>query len=124
MKNTKDEISKSSVAIFKSATGPVLDVRFDKETVWLSQKQMSELFDKGTPTINEHVKNIYKENELTERATVRKFRIVQFEGKRKIERRIDFYNLDVIISVDYRVKSLRGTQLWLSWLPIFFLDFG
>jgi death-on-curing family protein len=71
---------------------------------------MAGLFQKGVPAINEHIKNIYKERELDESSTIRKFRIVQFEGKRKVEREIDFYNLDVIISVGYRVKSKRGTQ--------------
>ena len=85
-------------------------MRLEKETVWLTQKQMAMLFDKGVPTINEHIKNIYKERELRQDSTIRKFRIVQKEGGRIVERDIDFYNLDVIISVGYRVKSLRGTQ--------------
>lgn len=89
---------------------PEILVRLENETVWLSQRQMGFLFAKTTPTINEHIKNVYKEKELTEAATIRKFRIVQKEGGRSIERDIDFYNLDVIISVGYRVKSLRGTQ--------------
>jgi death-on-curing family protein len=85
-------------------------VRLEEETVWLTQKQMALLFDKDVRTINEHIKNIYKERELDEISTIRKFRIVQKEGKRQVERDVDFYNLDVIISVGYRVKSLRGTQ--------------
>jgi hypothetical protein len=80
------------------------------ETVWLSLNQMSELFQKAKSTISEHIKHIYEEGELHEISTVRKFRTVQLEGKRKIEREVDFYNLDVIISVGYRVKSHRGTQ--------------
>jgi prophage maintenance system killer protein len=87
-----------------------LEVRLEKDTVWLTQKQMSELFQKDVRTINEHIKNIYKEKELNEKPTIRNFRIVQKEGRREVERDIDFYNLDVIISVGYRVKSLRGTQ--------------
>lgn len=71
---------------------------------------MGVLFDKGIPTINEHIKNIYKENELVEHSTIRKFRIVQTEGSRTIRREILHYNLDVTISVGYRVKSQRGTQ--------------
>jgi death-on-curing family protein len=71
---------------------------------------MALLFNKDIRTINEHIKNIYKERELEKNSTIRKFRIVQKEGKRKVERNVDFYNLDVIISVGYRVKSLRGTQ--------------
>ena len=71
---------------------------------------MSELFQKSKATISEHISNVFKEGELEEFPTVRKFRTVQQEGKRSIEREIDFYNLDVIISVGYRVKSHRGTQ--------------
>lgn len=87
-----------------------IDVRLIEETVWLSQKQMAELFQKDIRTINEHIKNIFEEGELIEEATIRKFRIVQEEGTRMVSRDIDFYNLDVIISVGYRVKSHRGTQ--------------
>ncbi len=87
-----------------------LEMAVESETIWLNQKQMGELFDKSTKTINEHIKNIFKEGELERDSTVRKFRIVQTEGKREVEREIDFYNLDVIISVGYRVKSKRGTQ--------------
>ena len=71
---------------------------------------MSGLFQKSKATISEHIKNIYEEGELQEISTVRNFRTVQQEGKRQVEREIDFYNLDVIISVGYRVKSHRGTQ--------------
>lgn len=85
-------------------------VRLADETVWLTQRQMSELFQKDVRTINEHAKNIYDEGELDPERTVRKFRTVQMEGGRQVERDTDHYNLDVIISVGYRVKSLRGTQ--------------
>ena len=98
------------IVIYKSKEGPKLEVRLEEETVWLTQKQMALLYDKGVSTINEHIKNVYKEGELEEKSTIRKFRIVQNEGVRPVEREIDFYNLDVIISVGYRVKSLRGTQ--------------
>jgi hypothetical protein len=107
---TEKEIKKGEIIIYKSKDGPKLEVRLEEETVWLTQKQMALLFDKGVPTINEHIKNIYKEGELQKSSTIRKFRIVQKEGKREVERQVDFYNLDVIISVGYRVKSLRGTQ--------------
>ncbi|NIK73791.1 hypothetical protein FHS56_001304 [Thermonema lapsum] len=107
---TEKEIKKGEIIIYKSEDGPKLEVRLEEETVWLTQKQMALLFDKDVRTINEHIKNIYKEGELLEKATIRKFRIVQKEGKREVERQVDFYNLDVIISVGYRVKSLRGTQ--------------
>jgi len=106
----KEDIKKGEIVIYKSKEGPKLDVRLEGETVWLTQKQMALLFGKGIPTINEHIKNIYKEEELEEKSTIRKFRIVQNEGRRRVERNIEFYNLDVIISVGYRVKSLCGTQ--------------
>jgi hypothetical protein len=87
-----------------------LSVRIADESVWLSQRQMAELFQKGVPTINEHIQRIYEEGELDRDPTIRKFRIVQTEGSRSIEREVEFYNLDVIISVGYRVHSHRGTQ--------------
>lgn len=80
------------------------------ETVWATQKQLAEVFHVDVRTISEHIKNIYKTNELTEASTVRKFRIVQKEGKRKVTRNIDHYNLDMIISVGYRVNSKTATQ--------------
>jgi len=87
-----------------------IEVRLLDETVWLNQAQMSELFDKDKRTISEHIQNIFNEGELQPDTTVRNFRTVQVEGKRKINRNLEFYNLDVIISVGYRVKSHRGTQ--------------
>ena len=87
-----------------------IEVRLIDETVWLSQAQMSELFDKDKRTISEHIQNIFKEGELSADSTIRKFRTVQAEGSREVTRQIDFYNLDVIISVGYRVSSHRGTQ--------------
>jgi hypothetical protein len=78
--------------------------------VWLTQKRMAELFDVTVPTINEHIKNIFESHELNEKATVRKFRIVQTEGDREVAREVDIYNLDAIISVGYRVNSTQATQ--------------
>ena len=107
----KKDFSKGEIVIYRTPQKEVkLDVCLEKETVWLTQKQMAILFEKGIPTINEHIKNIYKEKELDKNSTIRKFRIVQTEGRRQIEREIEFYSLDVIISVGYRVKSYRGTQ--------------
>ncbi|MFW9620368.1 MAG: RhuM family protein [Sulfurospirillum sp.] len=106
-----------NVVLYTDDKGHVsLEVSLENETVWLSQKQMAELFDKTAPTINEHIKNVYAEGELEESSTIRNFRIVQTEGKREVERDVAFYNLDVIISVGYRVKSKRGTQfrIWAS----------
>lgn len=82
-----------------------VDVNFDGDTVWLTQDQMAELFQKAKSTINEHIKNIYKEGELDKKSTMRKFGISEFSTKPT-----NFYNLDVIISVGYRVKSQRGVQ--------------
>ena len=107
--------NKGEIVIYTTKKGnTALDVKLEQDTVWLTQKQISQLFKKGLPTINEHIKNIYKEHELTTDSTVRKFRIVQKEGDRLIEREVEFYNLDVIISVGYRVKSKEGTlfRIW------------
>ena len=81
-----------------------------RDTVWLTQKQMSVLFDKDTDTIGLHLQNIYKEHELGESATTEESSVVQLEGKRQVRRKVRFYNLDAIISVGYRVNSKRGTQ--------------
>lgn len=89
-----------------------IEVRLDeeKETIWLTQKQMGILFEKETDTIGLHLKNIYNENELDENSTTEVFSVVQKEGNRKVTRNIKFYNLDAILSVGYRVNSKRGTQ--------------
>lgn len=99
------------VIIYQSADGQAsLDVRLEQESVWLSQKQMAELLDKDTDTIGLHIRNIYKEGELEPDATTEESSVVQNEGNRKVRRKLKVYNLDVIISVGYRVKSQRGTQ--------------
>ena len=104
-------MNKGGIEIFQSEDGNVqLSVTLDKETVWLSQKQMSDLFDKDVRTVNEHIQNIYSDQEVAGSSTIRKFRIVQQEGSRQVSREVDHYNLDVVISVGYRVKSLRGVQ--------------
>jgi prophage maintenance system killer protein len=99
----------SDIVIFESDAKPV-EVRLEGETVWLTQRQMAELFDKDVRTINEHVGNVFSEAELEPEATIRKFRIVRQEGARQVGRLIEHYNLDVIISVGYRVKSHRGVR--------------
>lgn len=105
------ENTNSQFIIFKTADEKIsVDVRMNDETVWLTQDQMAMLFDKGRSTIAEHISNVFKEGELDEKATCRKFRQVRTEGSRTVERDVEHYNLDVIISVGYRVKSLRGTQ--------------
>lgn len=87
-----------------------IEVRLDEDTVWLNQFQMIQLFDSSKANISEHINSIYKEGELEPTSTVRKFRTVQKEGSRDVTRNRDYYNLDVIISVGYRIKSKRGTQ--------------
>jgi len=87
-----------------------IEVRLIQETVWLSQKQMAELFEKDSDTIGLHLKNIFNEAELEEKSTTEYFSVVQKEGKRNVKRDIKFYNLDAILSVGYRVNSKRGTQ--------------
>jgi hypothetical protein len=87
-----------------------IEAHYVDESVWLSQKLMAELFAVDVRTISEHLKNIYDSLELTRSATIRKFRIVQNEGGRGVSRNVDFYNLDAIISVGYRVNSIRATQ--------------
>jgi hypothetical protein len=87
-----------------------IDVRFEGETVWLTQAQLVELFESSKANISEHIKNIYTEKELTQEATVRNFRIVQKEGDREVSRDIEHYNLDLIISLGYRVKSQVATK--------------
>ncbi len=101
----------SEIIIYQNPDGNIkIDVRLEEETVWLSIEQMAMLFGKGRSTIAEHVVNVYEEGELEPNPTCRKFRQVRKEGVREVERDIDHYNLDVIISVGYRVKSLQGTQ--------------
>lgn len=99
------------IVIYQSNEGNIkIDVRLEDETVWLNQEQMALLFGKGRSTVTEHILNIYEEGELEQISTCRKFRQVRNEGSRTVEREIEHYNLDVIISVGYRVKSLQGTQ--------------
>ena len=97
--------------IFTASTGEEsIEVRYEDNTIWLSQKMMATLFDVDVRTINEHLKNIFESGELESPATIRNFRIVQTEGSREVSRNIDHYSLDAIISVGYRVNSKRATQ--------------
>jgi len=101
----------SDILIYQNTEGNIkVDVRLEDETVWLTQDQMAQLFGKGRSTITEHIGNIFKEGELDENSTRRNFRLVRLEGVREVERDVEHYNLDVIISVGYRVKSIQGTQ--------------
>lgn len=87
-----------------------IEVRYEDETIWLTQKMMATLFDVSVKTISEHLQNVYDQGELEREATIRKFRIVQTEGTRQVNREVDHYNLDAVISVGYRVNSIRATQ--------------
>ncbi|MGB3078659.1 MAG: virulence RhuM family protein [Saprospiraceae bacterium] len=101
----------SEILLYQNQDGNIkIDVRLEEETVWLTQAQLCDLFQKSKATISEHIKNVFEERELDSSATVRKFRTVQQEGSRNVERELEYYNLDVIISVGYRVKSPKGTQ--------------
>ena len=101
----------NSIIIYQPHTDqPAIDVRIEGETVWLSQRQMAELFDVDVRTISEHLSNVFSSGELEKEATIRKFRIVRHEGTRNVTRSVEHYNLDAIISVGYRVKSATATQ--------------
>lgn len=101
----------NEIIIYQTQDGQTkIDVRIENETVWLTQNQMAELFQTTKQNISLHIKNIFEEGELTEDSTVKDYLTVQNEGSRKVSRNVTHYNLDVIISVGYRVKSLRGTQ--------------
>ena len=101
----------NKIVIYQTADGQTtVDVRMEGDTVWLSQAQMAELFQTDRTSILRHIKNIYKTGELEEDSTCAFFAQVRTEGKRTVTRQIPYYNLDLIISVGYRVNSLRGTQ--------------
>lgn len=103
--------STAEFLIFTLAEGEEsIEVRYEDETIWLSQKMMAILFDVDVRTISEHLKNIFESYELSRESTIRNFRIVRTEGNREVSRNIDYYNLDAIISVGYRVNSKRATQ--------------
>ena len=105
------ELQKGEIIIYTSEDGSIsLDTKLENDTIWLTQKQMAELFGVKTPAINKHLNNIYNEGELDKNATVSILEIVQKEGNRDISRKIAFYNLDAVISVGYRVNSSRATQ--------------
>jgi len=103
--------NKGEIILYQSEDGIVkIDVRLENETVWLTQKSMAELFQTTVPNINMHLKNIFDEGELQPESTIKDFLIVRVEGSREVNRTIDFYNLDVIISVGYRIKSHVATK--------------
>ncbi|PID84052.1 hypothetical protein CSB09_02760 [Candidatus Gracilibacteria bacterium] len=101
----------NEIQIYTSKSGDIeLQVKLENETIWLNREQMARLFNRDIKTIGKHINNIFNEGELEEKGTVAKFATVQMEGEREVKRDIEFYNLDVIISVGYRVKSFEGTQ--------------
>lgn len=102
--------SENEIIIYQPDETLKLDVRVEADTVWLTQAQMAELFQATKQNVSLHISNIFKEGELEASSTVKEYLTVQNEGKRKVKRVISYYNLDIIISVGYRVKSLRGTQ--------------
>ncbi len=105
------DYNKGNIIIYQSEDGNThLEVRLDDKTVWLSQQQMAELYQTSRTNVVEHIKHIYEENELTEEATCQKFRQVRIEGTREVTRELPFYNLDMIISLGYRVKSSIATK--------------
>ncbi|MBQ1671373.1 MAG: virulence RhuM family protein [Treponema sp.] len=109
--------NKGEIVIYQTEDGITkLSVNLQDETVWLSLEQMAELFQRDKSTISRHIKNVFGEGELLQASTVANFATVQKEGGREVVRNIEYYNLDVIISVGYRVKSIRGTQfrIWAS----------
>ena len=111
MTGRKKEEPQGEIVLYQAPDGRVeLNVRLDRDSLWLSQKQMSLLFDKDTDTIGLHLRNIYKEAELKESATTEKSSVVQKEGDRQVRRQVCLYNLDAVLSVGYRVNSKRGTQ--------------
>ena len=104
-------MNESSIQIYRLDNGATeIDVKLDQDTIWLSQKQIAELFDKDSDTIGLHLKKIYSTGELEEFSTTEDYSVVQKEGTRNVRRKIKHYNLDAIISVGYRVNSIRGTQ--------------
>lgn len=107
----KTQEHKGEIVIYRAEDGKtVLEVKLDQQNVWLSQRQIAQLFGTEVPAINKHIKNILKTGELRPEATISKMEIVQTEAKRRVQRLVELYNLDMIISVGYRVNSRRATQ--------------
>jgi len=100
----KNKLDKGTIVIYKTSRGPRLDIKLDKQTIWITQKQMAELFNKDRSVITKHISNIFREDELVEKSNVQKMHIANSDKP------VNFYNLDVIISVGYRVNSKRATQ--------------
>lgn len=105
-------MGKAEITLYKDAqnTNFQIEVRVEDETVWLTQMQMAELFEATKQNISLHISNVFKEGELDKKSTVKEYLTVKSEGGRQVRRKVSYYNLDVIISVGYRVKSQKGTQ--------------
>lgn len=111
MSSQKNSIPSGEILLYQTEDGGTrIDVRLQGETVWLTQAQMAELFQTTKQNVSLHVKNVFEEGELEQKATVKDSLTVQKEGDRQVSREVSYYNLDVIISVGYRIKSIRGTQ--------------
>ena len=104
------ESQKGEIVMYQPDETIRLEVRVENESVWLTQQQMAELFKATKQNVSLHIRNIFEEGELEEFSTVKEYLTVRKEGKRTVRRRVNLYNLDVIISVGYRVKSIRGTR--------------
>ena len=101
----------SEIILYTTENGIIkINVQLENETVWLTQKQLVELYQTAKSTVREHIKNIYTDEELTPDATVRKIRTVQNEGKREVERALDYCNLDMIIALGYRINTKIATH--------------
>ena len=114
MSENKDLIIRNSTVEFlifeKQAHADSIEVRYKDETLWMTQKMMASLFEVNVPAISKHLQNIFNEGELAQESTVSKMETVQNEGGRSVTRMIDYYNLDAVISVGYRINSIRATQ--------------
>ncbi len=117
IKNMKkqNKENKNEIIVFQNKSGAIeFKGDFEKETLWATQMQIADAFDVNIRTVNEHIKNIYKTEELSEKPTIRKFRIVQKEGKREVEREVQRYNLDMLLSAGYHVNSKKSYALFFT----------
>ena len=106
-----ENMNESNILLYETEEGKVnVDVILKDETIWLTQKSMADLFDVNVPAINKHLYNIYNEEELNKDSTISKMEIVRKEGNRSVNRKLEFYNLDAIIAVGYRVNSKKATK--------------
>ena len=109
-KSDQTDFGENQIVVYQPDEISRIDVRFERNTVWLTQRQMAELFGCSSDNVGLHLRNIYNEGELVESATAEESSVFRLEGKRKVVRRVRFYNLDAIISVGFRVNSRRGIQ--------------